>query len=32
MTGVPMREWLRDPVAMVTAREVLAEIAERRDG
>ena len=27
-TGVPMREWLRDPAAMATAVEVLAEIAE----
>jgi hypothetical protein len=27
-TGVPAREWLRDPAAMVTAVEVLQEIAE----
>jgi hypothetical protein len=29
-TGVPMAVWLEDPVAMVTASEVLAEIAEKR--
>ena len=29
-TGVPAREWLEDPVAMATAAEVLAEIAEKR--
>jgi hypothetical protein len=28
-TGVPMNVWLEDPVAMATASEVLAEIAER---
>jgi hypothetical protein len=28
MTGVPAREWLRDPAAMTTALEVLEEIAE----
>jgi hypothetical protein len=27
-TGVPAREWLRDPAGMVTAVEVLEEIAE----
>lgn len=27
-TGVPAREWLRDPAAMATAVEVLEEIAE----
>jgi hypothetical protein len=27
-TGVPAREWLRDPVAMATAVEVLAELAD----
>lgn len=28
-TGVSFREWLTDPVAMITASEVLAEIAEK---
>lgn len=28
-TGVSFREWLTDPVAMVTAAEVLEEQAER---
>jgi len=28
-TGVPAREWLQDPVAMLTASEVLAEIGEK---
>jgi hypothetical protein len=28
-TGVPVREWLDDPTALVTAAEVLEEIAER---
>ena len=28
-TGVPPREWLTDPVAMLTASEVLEEIRER---
>jgi hypothetical protein len=32
MTGVPAREWLRDPAAMVTAAEVLAELDARRNG
>jgi hypothetical protein len=27
-TGVSAREWLRDPAAMVTALEVLEELAE----
>jgi hypothetical protein len=27
-TGVSFREWLRDPAAMATAVEVLAELAE----
>jgi hypothetical protein len=30
-TGVPAREWLRDPAAMVTAAEILAELGERMD-
>jgi hypothetical protein len=28
-TGVSFREWLTDPVAMLTAAEVLDEIAKR---
>jgi hypothetical protein len=28
-TGVPMAVWLDDPVAMITAQEVLAEMNER---
>jgi hypothetical protein len=31
-TGVSFREWLRDPAAMVTALEVLAEVAEKTPG
>lgn len=27
-TGVPAREWLEDPVAMLTAAEIMAERAE----
>jgi len=27
-TGVPAREWLRDPAAMTTAVEILDEIRE----
>jgi hypothetical protein len=30
VTGVSMREWMRDPVAMITASEVIAEIERRR--
>ena len=29
-TGVSPREWLTDPVAMITASEILAEIAAKR--
>jgi hypothetical protein len=28
-TGVSFREWLRDPAAMMTAAEILAELAEK---
>jgi hypothetical protein len=28
-TGIPAREWIRDPAAMVTAVAVLEEIAEK---
>ena len=28
-TGVSPREWLTDPVAMLTASEILAEIADK---
>lgn len=31
-TGVSFREWLRDPAAMVTALEVIAEINEAAKG
>jgi hypothetical protein len=29
-TGVPPREWLTDPVAMITASEILQEIRDKR--
>jgi hypothetical protein len=31
-TGVSFREWLTDPVAMITAAEVLDDIAQRAKG
>jgi len=30
-TGVPAREWLRDPAAMVTAAEILEELSKAKD-
>ena len=30
-TGVSYREWLRDPAAMITAQEVLAEMADEME-
>jgi hypothetical protein len=29
-TGVPPREWLRDPVAMITAAGIIEEMKEKR--